>query len=239
MNLNLRVAGAFWIILVLLSGCTSATGEPVSEASAPALITEVRPAEPPAEPPPPPPRKVTEQPYLPFAEVGGITLLHPSSRIEQVGFHEANHDGARQMQPLPTIVSSLVLETRNRGTGSHSAADIVADPQAEIRSPVTGTVIRGGSYVLYCNNPDHFVVISPDARPEWEVKILHMNNLQVASGDRVTAGVTVLSSGPRKFSFKSQVDELRTAEPAWPHVHVEVVDPSIPNRPRPGGGGGC
>jgi hypothetical protein len=58
----------------------------------------------------------------------------------------------------------------------------------------------------------------------------------VRAGDHVAAGETVLARGPTPLPFESQVDEF-TAEPSWPHVHIEVVDPSIPNRPR--GGGGC
>lgn len=176
-----------------------------------------------------------EQPFIPFATIGELTLHHPSQRVEHIGFHEANHDGARQLTPLYSATAPMVLESRDRGTGSHSAADIVADPASEIRSPVTGTVIRGGNYILYCDTPDHYVVIEPDGYPGWEVKVLHMNGLNVRSGQRVTAGVTVLAPGPRPLPFKSQVDDARTAEPAWPHVHIEVVDTSIPNRPRPGG----
>lgn len=64
-----------------------------------------------------------------------------------------------------------------------------------------------------------------------------MNNLNVRKGQRVTAGQTVpASAGARPLPFKSQVDEMKTADPAWPHVHLEVVDPSIPDRPSPGGG---
>lgn len=140
------------------------------------------------------------------------------------------------MIPVATTVSPLTLETRERGTGSHTAADIVADPAGEIRSPVTGTVIRGGSYVLYCDTHDHYVVIEPDARPGWEIKVLHMQNLRVRRGQRVTAGRTVLAPGPNQLPFESQVDEVRTTEPPWPHIHIEVVDPSIPDRPSPGGG---
>ncbi len=154
-----------------------------------------------------------------------------------MGFHESNHDGARQMEIVRTTVVPLVLESRERLTGSHTAADIVTDPTQPIRSPVTGTVIRGGSYTLYCDTRDHYVVIEPDARPGWEVKVLHMNNLNVRKGQRVTAGRTVLASaGAHQLPFESQVDEMKTSEPAWPHVHIEVVDPSIPDRPSPGGG---
>jgi hypothetical protein len=38
-----------------------------------------------------------------------------------------------------------------------------------------------------------------------------------------------------RLPFESQVDEY-TAQPANPHVHIEVIDPSIPNIPGPGGG---
>ncbi len=179
---------------------------------------------------------MTEQPFLPFAQVEAVTLYHPATRVEHVGFHESSHDGARQMQTVGTTVSPLTLESRGRGTGSQTAADIVADPGGEIRSPVTGTVIRGGSYILYCDTRDYYVVIEPEDRPGWEVKVLHMTGLNVGKGERVTAGRTVLAPGARQLPFESQVDKSRTTDPAWPHIHIEVVDPSIPDRPSPGGG---
>ena len=79
------------------------------------------------------------------------------------------------------------------------------------------------------------LVIEPDDRPGWEVKLFHVVGLQVGSGQRVEAGVTPVALHSRILSFESQVDEF-TAEPSWPHVHIEVVDPSIPDRPSPGGG---
>lgn len=190
---------------------------------------------PPPEPPPPPPRAVVETGWSPFATVGGVVLHHPSARVERVGFHESNHDGARQLDVLATAVHPITMETRERGTGSRSAADIVVDPHTEIRAPVTGTVRRAGTYVLYCDYRDDFAVIEPDAHPGWEVKLLHINGVRVQPGMRVQAGETVVAGGPTPLPFSSQVDE-HTAEPSWPHVHVEVVDPSIPNRPKPGGG---
>lgn len=183
-----------------------------------------------------PVRHVGEQAWTPFATVGDVVLQHPSARIERVGLHESNHDGAQQLAELPTAVSPVVLETRDRGTGSRTAADIVADPAVEVRAPVTGTVLRAGGYTLYCVNEDEYVVIEPDARPGWEVKLLHIVGVPVRAGDRVVAGETVVARGPRPLPFVSQVDELRTVDPAWPHVHLEVVDPTIPDRPSPGGG---
>ena len=180
------------------------------------------------------PRIVHEQPWVPFAMVGEVVLHHPSARVEMVGFHESSHDGAREYLPLPSAVAPVTLESRERGTGARTAADIVVEPGVEIRSPVTGRVKRSGSYVLYCDHRDHYAVIEPDAHPGWEVKLLHMSGMAVRAGDRVEAGVTVIAPGPTQLPFESQVDEV-SAQPAWPHVHVEVVDPTIPDRP----GKGC
>jgi hypothetical protein len=67
------------------------------------------------------------------------------------------------------------------------------------------------------------------------VKVLHFEGLRVAGGDRLQAGVTVVGTGGRVLPFRSQVDD-HTATPHWPHLHVEVVDPAVPDRPT---GGGC
>ncbi|HET9441786.1 MAG TPA: M23 family metallopeptidase, partial [Acidimicrobiales bacterium] len=184
-------------------------------------------------------RSLFEQPFTPFATAGGITLFHPSARVERIGFHQASHDGARPMEPLPTAAAPVVMEDRHRGTDLRTAADIVVPPDAEIRAPVTGTVKRGGHYVLYCKYADDFVVIAPDENPAWEVKLLHFSGIRVTKGQRVVAGETVIAPRPTQLPFDSQVDEHRTTDPAWPHVHLEVVDPSIPDKPAPGGGGGC
>lgn len=221
-----------WLVIagVSLAGCASASGEQTDRldtttttAAVPTTTTT-------------PTRVVSEQTWTPFAAVGGITLHHPSARVERVGFHQSNHEGARNLEPLPTAVEPVVLEDRERLTGPRSAADIVVDPDVEIRSPVTGTVKRAGTYVLYCEHSDDYAVIAPDANPAWEVKLLHIDGVSVRSGDRVVAGETVIAGGPTQLPFESQVDELAPVAPAWPHVHLEVVDPSIPNIPSPGGG---
>lgn len=236
------------VACLLLAGCGLSTAasdgagaptprQPVSEAdeeavTAPEPATAIRPAPVPARAEI---RAVHRPGWSPFATVGGLTLVHPSDAIERVAFHESNHDGARQMEVLPSAAGVFTLESRERGTGSRSAVDVVVSPDSEIRAPVTGTVVRAGTYVLYCEHSDDFAVIQPDARPDWEVKVLHIDGVRVSAGDRVEAGTTVLAGGPTPLPFASQVDE-HTFEPSWPHVHIEVVDPSIPDRPSPGGG---
>jgi biotin carboxyl carrier protein len=188
-----------------------------------------------ATPPTPKARVVTEQEWTPFASVGGVTLRHPSRRVERVGFHQSNHEGARELRVVATAVAPATLETRDRLTAARTAADVVSDPKVEIRAPVTGRVKRAGTYVLYCKHSDDYLVIEPDAHPGWEVKLLHIDGVGVSAGDRVTAGQTVVAPGPTRLPFESQVDELSEGD-AWPHVHIEVVDQSIPNKPSPGSG---
>ncbi|MGI9597927.1 MAG: M23 family metallopeptidase [Acidimicrobiales bacterium] len=180
-------------------------------------------------------RTLAPQSWNVMATFAEVTLVHPSVRIERIGFHQSNHDGARQLQPSGDAVNPMTLESRDRGTGSRTAADVVVEPGTEIRAPVTGTVLRAGGYILYCEHNDDFVVIEPDSHPGWEVKLLHIDGVQVTKGDRVEAGVTVIAPMATQLPFDSQVDEF-TAEPSWPHVHIEVVDPSIPDRPSTGGG---
>jgi len=188
--------------------------------------------------PPAPVRTVVETGFSPFAVAEQLVLAHPAAVVERVGFHQAGHDGARRLEAVATTAAPVVLEDRGRGTDLQTAADIVVPPDAEIRAPVTGTVKRAGSYVLYCDDTDDYAVIEPDARPGWEVKVLHIVGVQVRAGQRVEAGVTVLAPQARPLPFASQVDD-HTADPPWPHVHLEVVDPSIPDRPNPGGGSDC
>jgi biotin carboxyl carrier protein len=211
-------------IAVLLAAPACGTAEAVRSSAGPLPATTA------------PPRAVTETGWAPFATAGPLTLTHPSSLVERVAFHQSNHDGARQLTALPSAVRPTTLEDRERDTGSAGAADVVVDPGTEIRSPVTGRVKRAGRYVLYCRHSDDFVVIAPDGQPGWEVKILHIDGVQVRAGDRVVAGQTVLAPRPTQLPFESQVDEVRTASPAWPHVHIEVVDPTVRDRPT---GPGC
>ena len=221
------------------SSSSSTTVEPTKAAAAP--TTSVPATVPPPAPAPPTTaprvRAVVDTGYSPYAMSAGVTLHHPSARVEHVGFHQSNHDGARDQEPLPTAARPMVLESRGgRVTAARSAADVVVEPGSEIRSPVTGTVKRGGPYVLYCDNQDEFLVITPDGFPDLEVKLLHVVGLQVAAGQRLEAGVTVVARHANQLPFESQVDESRTADPAWPHVHIEVVDTTIPDQPNPGSG---
>jgi biotin carboxyl carrier protein len=184
---------------------------------------------------PHPARVVIPQAFVPFATVGSIVLQHPSDHVEAIGFHQSAQDGAQEQTPVATASRWFTMEDRERDTTPRGAADIVVEPGREIRAPVTGTVIRANSYTLYCDYTDQYVVIEPDSHPGWEVKILHIEGLTVTKGQRVQAGVTVVAQHARVLPFRSQVED-DTGLPPWPHVHVEVVDPTVKDRPT---GPGC
>ena len=182
-----------------------------------------------------PPRPVTQQAYTPFATAGGITLRHPAARVERIGFHESTLDGAQQLESLSTSAPWLVMDARARDTTTRGAADVMVDPDAEIRAPVSGRVKYAATYVLYCKYSDDFLIIEPDDHPGWEVKLLHIDGVQVRPGNRVIAGVTVVAPRATRLPFESQVEE-GSYRPAWPHVHIEIDDPNVPDRPT---GPGC
>lgn len=172
--------------------------------------------------------------YVQFAWAGDLAVYLPVTRYETVGFHESGHDGAFQLEVVG-LVDWRTLASRGRGTGSRTAADIVVPPGEAIMAPITGTVIRAGTYTLYCDHSDNFIVIEPEGRPGWELKIFHFEGLAVGVGDDVVVSETLIGSGGRILPFESQVDEF-TAEPSNAHVHIEVIDTSIPDRPSSGGG---
>ena len=162
-----------------------------------------------------------------------MVLHHVADRTESVGYHESARDGAQPLTPLSTSVPWFTMDGADRDTNPPSTSDIVVEPDREIRAPVTGTVVRAGTYTLYCDHVDQYAVIEPDARPGWEVKVLRVDGLALTQGRPVEAGVTRVAARARVLPFPSQVEEY-TGLPPWPRVHVEVVDPTCPiGRPNP------
>lgn len=179
-------------------------------------------------------RTVTDGRLLPLARAGGVDLVHPSARVERVGFHESSGLGAQELEVLPGAVAPATLNTRGRGTGGRTAVDVVVQPDTEVVAPVTGTVVAAGPYRLYCAFDDETVVVEPDGHPGWHVVLLHVAGVRVAAGQRVEAGVSAVAARAHPLPFRSQVDRLAATTPAWPHVHLELVDPAVPDTPSKG-----
>lgn len=172
--------------------------------------------------------------YRPFLNAHGLTVNFPTARVEVIGFHQSTLMGAQHLEPLPGITNTVVLDDRARNTDRQGAADVESDPAGEVRAPVSGVVKSGGTYTLYCKYTDAFLVIAPDDHPGWEVKLLHITGLDVRTGERVVAGQTKVAEHPTRLPFASDVEDYSVA-PVWPHVHLEVDDPSVKNPPGVGG----
>ena len=174
--------------------------------------------------------------YVVLGQAGAATVRVPAAIVELIGFHQASHPGAQNITTSVTGLPAMVLSSRGRGTPSQSAADIVVPPGEPLRAPVTGTVVAARQYVLYCEHQDSLVYIEPDGLPGWQVRLFHVSGAIPAVGDRVFAGETIVATGgANQLPFESQVDDF-TAEPSWPHVHLEVVDTNVPDDRPPGGG---
>lgn len=184
--------------------------------------------------PPPATHHPVDPNGAPFAQVGGVTLLAPSHAVERVGFHQSADSGAQELTALPGAVLPVDMNTRNRGTGAQTAADTVVQPGTTVYSPVSGTVVKSGAYQLYCRYADDMVEVDPDGHPGWRVTILHLEGVVVTPGMHLVAGITPIAGQAHQLPFSSQVDKYSPAKPAWPHVHVEVDDPSIPDTPSKG-----
>jgi len=180
-------------------------------------------------------RPVTNAGYVVLGSAGGVPLRLPAARVELVGYHEAGHPGSQGITVAASGLPTMVLETRNRGTDARSASDIVVPPNEPIFAPVTGTVVAANAYVLYCKHDDKLIYIEPDGLPGWQVRVFHVRGTTPNVGDRVVAGETQIADAALTLPFESQIDEF-TAEPSWPHVHLEVVDTSVPDD-RPAGPG--
>lgn len=170
-----------------------------------------------------------------------VEIVQPSPHVAMVGFHEgAGHTldvvpaarphrdlGSRPVDSAPRRddLRSMVLPERGRGTGPSTAIDIAMPVGRQVFAPVTGTVTAVNPYTLYGKYADTIIVIQPDAAPDVELKILHVTGPQVAIGDHVDAGRTLLADSATAFPFESQID--RFVEPfagkALPHVHMELM----------------
>lgn len=151
-----------------------------------------------------------------LAQVGSTLLRLPSRHPIGGGFHQANSPASLQMDAHPAA-RLMTLPSRGRGTGSRTALDLAVEPDTPVLAAATGTVVEARSYTLYGSYRDQLVVIRDDAGRT--VRMLHLDGVDIAVGERVTAGVTRVAARARLLPFASQIDDHVGRRP---HVHLEV-----------------
>jgi len=195
------------------------------------------------------PKTVKQSPVVRIAEPvrfarvkgTGITLALPANPPEliAIGFHQAENPRSRDLVPLldwlPTDdntqavalvrdgwgkkVVMFQLNSRGRGTGLDTAADVAVRDGTLVVSPVAGTVTLVKHYKLYGRYEDVHIEIEPTGHPELRVAAIHLDDIAVEEGDVLVAGRTVIGR-PRRFSFAAQIDRYigRKVE----HTHFQV-----------------
>jgi murein DD-endopeptidase MepM/ murein hydrolase activator NlpD len=160
--------------------------------------------------------KKTDRTPAELAAVGDTRLLVPSRHAVGGGFHQANQPASRQMDPLPAS-RVTTLPSRGRGTGGRTALDLAVEADTTVLAAATGTVVEARTYRLYGQLDDQLVVIrTPEGR---DVRMLHLDGLEVQVGDHVEAGRSPVASRAHLLPFGSQIDRLLGRHP---HVHLEV-----------------
>lgn len=171
---------------------------------------------------PEPEGSVVRSPAL-IARVQGVDLLDVTTRTLTIGFHEGA-TSSLALEPIFEVPDGtpepVVMGSRGRGTAATSAIDIAVPEDAPVTAPASGEIVEANEYALYGSTSDFLVTIAPDEAPHLRIRLFHLEAPQVAVGDRVVAGETVIAERSRVLPFSSQIDRL-TGRRA-PHVHVQV-----------------
>jgi murein DD-endopeptidase MepM/ murein hydrolase activator NlpD len=109
-----------------------------------------------------------------------------------------------------------------------SAADVGAAPGSTVYSPVDGTVVRIRPYKLYGRVDDFEIHIQPTGHPELDLVMIHVDELQVAKGDAVSAGVTPLAV-VRKISDQIHTQLADYVTEGGNHAHFQINDVTNPD----------
>jgi len=191
-----------------------------------------------------------------FASYGRLKLHLPVpvSKLTEIGFHQASYPWALRMKtPLkdakasesnnhrgtsrdtsrqPTgedavLVGKVLRMWRARPGQPDTAADVGGKPGTPVLSPVTGTVVKIKSYKLYGKWADYEMHIQPDGFDNLDIVMIHLTDLDVKVGARVTAGVTPVAH-VRKLSDKFTDQLAQYVKGGGDHVHLQVNDANYP-----------
>jgi murein DD-endopeptidase MepM/ murein hydrolase activator NlpD len=123
---------------------------------------------------------------------------------------------------------AIRLWRSGRSGSPDTAVDVGANAGTPVFAPVDGTVVYVREYQLYGKYPDFEVHIAPTGAADVDVVLIHISDVCVAPGDKVTAGITRLAS-VRRLSNLTTLQLGKYTTDGGNHTHVQV------NRlPRPG-----
>jgi murein DD-endopeptidase MepM/ murein hydrolase activator NlpD len=197
-------------------------------------------------------------PLLATCEGVEVRLPVDPGDITAVAFHQASYPNALSMTSLVPdadmeLAAALkrapdpVADVTEAGTwggfclrlwrsGHYGPADTAADvgalPGTTVWAPVTGTVMKVEPYELYDQYEDYRVEIAADGTENIHVVLIHIEDVRISVGDRVTAGVTPIAV-VRQLCDKFPVQLGGYTGDGGDHVHFQFNDITIDIDGRP------
>ncbi|MDP2182203.1 MAG: hypothetical protein Q8K99_06510 [Actinomycetota bacterium] len=190
---------------------------------------------------PVPASKLTE---LAFHQASGDQVLHMESLLPDANMTKAfnNKGTGREPQPAstdgtPQKLTGAVLRMwrSNRSGKPDSAADVGAVAGTQVRSPVTGKVIKVKAYKLYDEYDDYEIHIQPTGWPEVDVVLIHVDKVTISEGDRVVGGVTPIAS-VRRLANRVTPQISAYTKSDGDHVHLQLNKMDVPGKLDAAGG---
>lgn len=185
------------------------------------------------------PRDVTA---VAFHQASGKEAIHMTSLAEDANMALAAKNKAVAASTLATASTeeTTTLETvwggsvlrlwrSNRSGKPDTAADVGAEPGTDVYAPVTGTVVQVRAYKLYDKYDDYEIHIRPDGWPEVDVVLIHVDDVNVAVGERVACGVSRIAC-VRKMSDKIDIQLGGYTRNGGDHVHMQLNQIEVPGR---------
>lgn len=198
-----------------------------------------------------------EEPTPIIASFNGLDIRLPISvnDLTEVGFHPANHSYAQSFEPRLTLADtdqvkkqkgtgrdkaqqptdknailvgqSFIMYRSGRSGSSTSAIDAGAAHGSVVYSPVNGVVTQICTYTLEGKVKDYEIHIQPEGIDNYEVMVIHIEDLHVEVGDALIAGVSPIARVRNTAQFfKSQLADFSNSD--GNHVHIQINDITNP-----------
>lgn len=128
------------------------------------------------------------------------------------------------------VAKALHLWREDTPTAMDTSIDVGAEAGTEVYAPVTGTVVLVTTYSLYDTCEDYEIHIQPDGRSDLDVVEIHIQDVLVKAGERVTGGQTPIAK-VRDLAAEDITDiqiGFYTKEGHGNHTHVQVNNADYP-----------
>ncbi len=139
---------------------------------------------------------------------------------------------ADDLAPRTLGGTALRMWRSSRPGPPDTAVDIGAPAGSTVYAPVTGTIIAITSYELYGKHEDIEIHIQPAGWPDIDLVLIHVSDVSVNVGERVTAGVTPLAT-VRLLSDRIDHQLGQYSTDPGDHVHMQLNRIGVPGNTEP------